>query len=47
MITKFGKRFLVSYLAGNADFTSKELALGIGSAAPNSKGNDTKLAFEF
>jgi hypothetical protein len=47
MITKFGKRFLVSYLAGNADFTSKELALGIGNAAPNSKGNDTKLAFEF
>jgi hypothetical protein len=47
MITKFGKRFLVSYLAGNADFTSKELALGIGNTAPNSKGNDTKLAFEF
>ena len=47
MITKFGKRFLVSYLAGNADFTSKELALGIGNAVPNSKGNDTKLAFEF
>ena len=47
MITKFGKRFLVSYLAGNTDFTSKELALGIGNTAPNSKGNDTKLAFEF
>jgi hypothetical protein len=47
MITKFGKRFLVSYLAGNTDFTSKELALGIGNTTPNSKGNDTKLAFEF
>ena len=47
MITKFGKRFLVSYLAGNTDFTSKELALGIGDTSPNAKGNDTKLAFEF
>jgi hypothetical protein len=47
MITKFGKRFLVSYLAGNTDFTSKELALGIGNTSPNAKGNDTKLAFEF
>ena len=28
-------------------FTSKELALGIGSTTPNVKGNDTRLDFEF
>jgi hypothetical protein len=47
MITKFGKRYLISHLAGNVDFTRKELALGIGKTAPNSKGNDTRLGFEF
>jgi hypothetical protein len=47
MITKFGKRFLTSYMAGNEQFASKELALGIGSTTPNAKGNDTKLDFEF
>jgi hypothetical protein len=47
MITKFGKRFLINYLAGNADFSKKEIALGIGSTTPNSKGNDTRLEFEF
>jgi len=47
MITKFGKRFLTGYLSGNNSFSSKELAFGIGSTAPNSKGNDTKLDFEF
>jgi hypothetical protein len=47
MITKFGKRFLTSYLSGNSAFASKELALGIGSTTPNAKGNDTRLNFEF
>ena len=47
MITKFGKRFLTSYLAGSESFLNKELAFGIGSTAPNAKGNDTKLNFEF
>jgi hypothetical protein len=47
MITKFGKRYLISHLAGNVDFTRKELALGISNTAPNSKGNDTRLGFEF
>ena len=47
MITKFGKRFLTNYLAGNARFSGKDLALGIGSTSPNAKGNDTKLEFEF
>jgi len=47
MITKFGKRFLTSYLSGNSTLASKELALGIGSTAVNPKGNDTRLEFEF
>jgi hypothetical protein len=47
MITKFGKRFLTSYLSGNNSFSLKELALGIGSTTPNAKGNDTRLNFEF
>lgn len=47
MITKFGKRFLTSYIAGATDFNSKDLALGIGSTAVNANGNDTKLEFEF
>ena len=47
MITKFGKRFLTSYLAGNSTMSSKELAFGIGSTAPDLKGRDTRLDFEF
>jgi hypothetical protein len=47
MITKFGKRFLTSYLSGSNSFASKEIALGIGSITPNVKGNDTRLNFEF
>lgn len=47
MITKFGKRFITNYLAGNSDFTKKDLALGIGSTIPNADGNDTRLEFEF
>jgi hypothetical protein len=47
MITKFGKRFLTSYLAGLTDFKNKELAFGVGSTAANAKGNDTRLDFEF
>jgi len=47
MITKFGKRFLTSHMAGIVDFATKDLALGIGSISPNSEGNDTKLNFEF
>lgn len=47
MITKFGKRFLTGYLASNTDFSKKELAFGIGSTSPNTKGNDTRLDFEF
>lgn len=47
MITKFGKRFLTSYIAGASDFNSKDLAIGIGNTAVDTNGNDTKLEFEF
>ena len=47
MITKFGKRFIANYLAGNILFTQKDIALGIGKTAVNAKGNDTRLEFEF
>jgi hypothetical protein len=47
MITKFGKRFLTSYIAGASDFNSKDLAIGIGNTAVDANGNDTKLEFEF
>ena len=47
MITKFGKRYLTNYLAGQALSSNKDLAFGIGSTAVNAKGNDTKLDFEF
>ncbi len=47
MITKFGKRFLTSYIAGNVPFAQKDLALGIGSTTPDPKGKDTRLEFEF
>jgi hypothetical protein len=45
MITRFGKRFLTNYLAGNADFGQKELAFGIGSSAASE--DNTRLNFEF
>jgi hypothetical protein len=45
MITRFGKRFLTNYLAGNADFGQKELAFGIGSTSASA--DNTRLNFEF
>ena len=47
MITKFGKRFISSYLAGMNNFATKDLAFGIDSTAVQSNGNDTRLGFEF
>lgn len=44
MITKFGKRFLTDYVAGNANFSGKDIALGISSTAATV--NDTRLEFE-
>ena len=45
MITKFGKRFLTDYIAGNSTFNTKDIALGIGSTSATE--NDTRLEFEF
>ena len=32
VITKFGKRFLANFIAGNSDFNSKEMAFGIATS---------------
>lgn len=45
VITKFGKRFLANFIAGNVPTINKDLALGIDSTA--STENDTRLGFEF
>ena len=47
MITKFGKRFIASYLAGMTSFSNKDIAFGIDSTAVQTNGNDTRLGFEF
>jgi len=47
MITKFGKRFLTTCIAGMNSFNRQTLAIGIDSTAVNSSGNDTRLGFEF
>jgi hypothetical protein len=48
VITKFGKRFLTSYIAGTSSLDSKEMALGIAtnSEYPISDTN-SRLGFEF
>lgn len=50
MITKFGKRFLTNFVAGNSSFSSKEMALGIATGSsleyPLSDTN-SRLGFEF
>ena len=45
MITKFGKRFITSYLANGLNFNKKDLAIGIGSTAVTA--NDSDMEFEF
>jgi len=45
LITKFGKRYLTQYLAGESNTNLKDIALGIGSTAATV--NDTQLGFEF
>jgi len=45
LITKFGKRYLTQYLAGQSNTDLKDIALGIGSTAATV--NDTQLGFEF
>ena len=48
MITKFGKRFLTSYIAGTSSFDSKEMAIGIATSSeyPLTDSN-SRLGFEF
>ncbi len=45
LITKFGKRFLTNFIAGNVEDASKNLAFGIDSTA--AIVDDTRLGFEF
>jgi hypothetical protein len=45
MITKFGKRFITSYLANGLNFGNKDIAIGIGSQAATV--NDSDMEFEF
>ena len=45
ILTKFGKRYLTQYLAGQSESNAKDISIGIGSTAANQ--NDTQLKFEF
>lgn len=45
VITKFGKRFLTNFIAGNILSSTKDMAFGIDSTTATQ--NDTRLGFEF
>lgn len=45
VITKFGKRFLTNFIAGNIQASKKDMAFGIDPTAATE--NDTRLGFEF
>jgi len=45
VITKYGKRFLTSFLAGRDSFTSKSMSFGIDSTS--AQDTDTRMGFEF
>jgi hypothetical protein len=48
VITKFGKRFLTNYIAGNVAFDSKDMALGIASNLDYAiSASNSRLGFEF
>jgi len=48
MITKFGKRFLANFVAGNSSFASKEMALGISTSNEYALADtNSRLGFEF
>lgn len=48
VITKFGKRFLTNFLAGNVSFSSKELAVGIADGSEYAvSDSNSRLGFEF
>jgi len=45
IITKFGKRFIANFIAGNIANSNKDIALGIDTTAATDE--DTRLGFEF
>jgi len=45
LLTKYGKRFITSYLAGAISFDNKDIAIGISDVAATV--NDSRLGFEF
>ena len=45
LLTKFGKRYFTTYLAGINQYDKKDIAIGIGSTAATT--NDNRLEFEF
>lgn len=45
VITKFGKRFITNFIAGNIENASKDIAIGIDTTAATDE--DTRLGFEF
>jgi hypothetical protein len=48
IITKFGKRFLTNYLAGNVDFNKKDMAFGIANSTDYAVSeSNSRLGFEF
>jgi hypothetical protein len=48
MITKFGKRFLTSFIAGTSSLSSKEMAIGIATNAEYPLADtNSRLGFEF
>ena len=48
MITKFGKRFLTNFIAGNASFSNKEIAIGIANNTEYTLlDTNSRLGFEF
>jgi len=48
MITKFGKRFIASYLAGMVSFPKQDIAIGISGASDYASADtNTRLGFEF
>ena len=48
MITKFGKRFLSNFVAGNSSLASKEMALGIATSVEYGLSDtNSRLGFEF
>lgn len=45
ILTKYGKRYITQYLAGQSNNSSKDIAIGISQTAATE--NDTQLGFEF